>query len=247
MMELMDHELAREALSARIDGEREPVPSARVDEHLAGCASCRAWYERALEQSRGLRIDAVPAVPDLAGAIVSGLGDDADRLDDAGSRGRLGHRSPRVGGARIALAVVGLLQTAVATAQMAGVDFGMLTEHDHGGRHLLNETSAFTLAGGVAMLLAAVWPAAATGLAVVLGVYVVVLAGFVTHDLVAGVVTAERVLSHVPVLLGALAAALLARTHARIGPVAPAAGEIVLPTGASLGRRRGHLRAADDG
>ena len=37
--------VAREALSARIDGERETVPSARVDEHVAGCVDCTQWYE----------------------------------------------------------------------------------------------------------------------------------------------------------------------------------------------------------
>ncbi|MCB0946449.1 MAG: zf-HC2 domain-containing protein, partial [Mycobacterium sp.] len=39
----MDCDTAREALSARIDGEREPIPGARVDEHLAGCPACRDW------------------------------------------------------------------------------------------------------------------------------------------------------------------------------------------------------------
>ncbi|OPX13924.1 hypothetical protein B1964_17750 [Gordonia sp. i37] len=38
-------EVAREALSARVDGERETVPSARVDEHVAGCADCAQWYQ----------------------------------------------------------------------------------------------------------------------------------------------------------------------------------------------------------
>ncbi|MGA9869586.1 MAG: zf-HC2 domain-containing protein [Rhodococcus sp. (in: high G+C Gram-positive bacteria)] len=36
-----DCPLAREALSARIDGEREPVPTHRTDEHLATCTDCR--------------------------------------------------------------------------------------------------------------------------------------------------------------------------------------------------------------
>ncbi|HOW96081.1 MAG TPA: zf-HC2 domain-containing protein, partial [Mycolicibacterium fallax] len=43
----MNCDVAREALSARIDGEREPVPAARVDEHLAGCADCTDWHIRA--------------------------------------------------------------------------------------------------------------------------------------------------------------------------------------------------------
>ncbi|MCV7426703.1 zf-HC2 domain-containing protein [Mycobacterium montefiorense] len=50
----MDCEVAREALSARIDAEREPVPSARVDEHLNQCAVCRAWFDQVATQAAGL-------------------------------------------------------------------------------------------------------------------------------------------------------------------------------------------------
>jgi RNA polymerase sigma-70 factor (ECF subfamily) len=47
----VDCEVAREALSARIDGEREPVPSARLDEHLDQCADCRSWLEAVAVQA----------------------------------------------------------------------------------------------------------------------------------------------------------------------------------------------------
>ncbi|EUA32805.1 zinc-finger family protein [Mycobacterium xenopi 3993] len=36
-------EVAREALSARLDGERHAVPAQRVDAHLGSCPDCRAW------------------------------------------------------------------------------------------------------------------------------------------------------------------------------------------------------------
>ena len=51
----MDCDTAREALSARIDAEREPIPAARVDEHLETCASCRDWQAAAVEQTQLLR------------------------------------------------------------------------------------------------------------------------------------------------------------------------------------------------
>src|SRR5689334_15726374 len=51
----MDCEVAREALSARLDGEREPVPSARVDQHLDECSGCRDWFEQVGRQARELR------------------------------------------------------------------------------------------------------------------------------------------------------------------------------------------------
>lgn len=51
----MDCEVAREALSARLDGERAPVPSARVDEHLGECSACRAWFTQVASQAGDLR------------------------------------------------------------------------------------------------------------------------------------------------------------------------------------------------
>ena len=50
----MNCDVAREALSARIDGEREPVPAARVDEHLESCAECRDWRDQAIAQAQAL-------------------------------------------------------------------------------------------------------------------------------------------------------------------------------------------------
>ncbi|MFJ7273717.1 zf-HC2 domain-containing protein [Kitasatospora sp. NPDC098663] len=42
----------RTALSARLDGEPTGLPDGRLDGHVARCAGCRAWLERA-EQLRG--------------------------------------------------------------------------------------------------------------------------------------------------------------------------------------------------
>ncbi|WP_344997916.1 zf-HC2 domain-containing protein, partial [Tsukamurella soli] len=39
----MDCEIAREALSARLDGEDEGVAPRLTDDHVAGCADCQAW------------------------------------------------------------------------------------------------------------------------------------------------------------------------------------------------------------
>ena len=63
----VDCEVAREALSARLDGEREPVPSSRVDEHLADCAACRAWFDQVASEARGLRrlVESRPVIAPL--------------------------------------------------------------------------------------------------------------------------------------------------------------------------------------
>ncbi|MEV6973127.1 zf-HC2 domain-containing protein [Kitasatospora sp. NPDC093806] len=42
----------RTALSARLDGEPAGVPDRRLDKHVARCAACRDWLERA-ERLRG--------------------------------------------------------------------------------------------------------------------------------------------------------------------------------------------------
>ncbi len=59
-------EVARESLSARIDGERESVPAARVDEHVAQCAGCQRWYSTA----QGMNFAAADLAPDLSTTIL---------------------------------------------------------------------------------------------------------------------------------------------------------------------------------
>lgn len=98
--------------------------------------------------------------------------------------------------------MAGVAQILIAMLQMTGIDFGMT----HGGTgtstHLVNETTAWALALGVCMIVAAWWQRALSGLLVVLCVFSVVLIGYVIHDAVDGVVTLARVLSHLPVVVG---------------------------------------------
>lgn len=64
---------AREELSARLDGESSPANTAALEEHLAGCASCRR-HERELEDvRRALRLRPADEVPDLAPAIMRSI------------------------------------------------------------------------------------------------------------------------------------------------------------------------------
>ena len=43
----MECDRAREAISARIDGEDPGVPGGALEAHLAGCDACRNWQQRA--------------------------------------------------------------------------------------------------------------------------------------------------------------------------------------------------------
>jgi predicted anti-sigma-YlaC factor YlaD len=226
-------EVAREALSARIDGEREPVPAARVDEHLDGCAECRSWLDRVSVQAATLRrLAATPAaVPPLEQRMPRRI------------------PVPRLGWPRWALLVVGAAQLAVSAAQAVGMNVGLAGHHGMGGSgHLLNESTAWSIALGVVMIGAAVWPGAAAGLAGVLATFAAVLTAYVVADAFSGAVTLERVLSHLPIVAGALLAFLVWRSSSDRTPAPRTAQDepdITLPHNASRGRRRGHLWSTD--
>lgn len=228
-------EVAREALSARLDGEREPVPAARVDEHLGECAACREWFDEVSDQARDLHrlIVSRPVIAPLAPLAV----------------GRVPTHRPRLTWQRWALLCIGFAQIALATVQGFGFSLGLTHEHGMGsGSHLLNESTAFSIALGAVMVVAALWPSAAAGLAGVLTVFVAVLAVYVVADALSGTVTSIRILTHVPLVMGAGLAVMVwrANTTPRPAPEGSAAEpDIVLPPNASRGRRRGHLWPTD--
>lgn len=230
----MDCDTAREALSARIDGEREPIPAARVDEHLIDCDSCREWQADAVEQTQLLRR--------LAGR--SQLA--AVRPLEPEPTARPG--SSAQGWPRWALGVVAFVQLILAAAQGLGAHLGV--GHAAMGGHVLNESTAWSAALGVAMLAAAVRPVLAAGLTAVLVAFAAVLSIYVVVDAVAGLVTVDRALTHLPVLAGAVLGWLVWRRYRPQGgrpdqTALAEPGEIVLPQNATRGRRRGHLRPSD--
>lgn len=186
--------MAREALSARLDGEREAVPSHRVDEHLRGCGQCADWYRDASQQAILLRTLTSGVAPE---AVVGNPQIVVER-----------HRWTAGFFARCALAVVGLLQLGLATAQTLGADFGVIGSHHGaaGGMHLLNESTAWTAALGVALVAAAVRPSLAAGVACVAAVYAIGLVYYVAVDALTGSVTPGRAASHLPVIAGAMLA-----------------------------------------
>lgn len=214
-MASMRCEVAREALSARIDGEPEGAVRQQVDDHLENCRDCCAWYVRGDLQSRELRALGAARAPDLSALVLGGL--------DLPVPGRLTQatRKVRASALRGGLVVCGVAQLCVAFAQLAGYEFGHDTGgqvHDHGHghapemtSHIMNETTAWALALGVCMVVAGFWRRARAGLAVVLAVFAVALAYYVLRDAMASEVTVARIASHLPVFLGALFALALVR------------------------------------
>lgn len=235
----MDCEVAREALSARLDGEREPVPSGRVDEHLGECGECRDWFDRASAQARQLRqlVESRQVIAPV-GQI---------RIEPGPPRRRRG--SLRLSWQRWALLGVGIAQIGLAIIQGLGLGVGLAQHHGASSAgHLLNESTSWSIALGVIMAIAALRPAAAAGLAGVLSVFVAVLTGYVIVDAMSGSVTTGRILTHLPVALGAVLAVIVWRGTPAPGPTTEAAADepdIVLPQNASRGRRRGHLWPTD--
>ena len=143
----------------------------------------------------------------------------------------------------------GVFQVAIAVAQISGIDFGMVSASGHGamsGEHLMHESTAWLLALGLAMIAAGIWPVTAIGVAAIAGVYSVALLSYVVVDALNGEVTAARIASHVPVLLGMVFALLVARERlgarkSRAFDADSDAGNPAQSAGVPGGRRRGHL------
>jgi predicted anti-sigma-YlaC factor YlaD len=169
----------REALSARLDGEAEPVPAEDTDQHLASCAECQSWQTRVTRTSRELRVRQATPVPDLSAAI----------LENA-----VPPQNIRGWWARIALVVVAAAQVGLVLSQMLGVGVG------HGGvpasGHVLNESLSWNLAIGVGLLWAAFRTRVTSGLIPVLGGFVLLVAAYSGHDLATGAVAGSRVVQH---------------------------------------------------
>jgi predicted anti-sigma-YlaC factor YlaD len=234
----MDCDTAREALSARIDGEREPIPAARVDEHLAGCEPCREWQAAAVAHTQLIR-------------RLTGRSQLAAVRPSANQR----PRRLAVSWPRWALGAVGVVQLGLAVAHGLGVHVGV--PHTETAGHVLNESTAWSAAVGVVMLAAAVRPVVAVGLAWVLASFTAFLVLYEISDTGAGRIGIERPLTHLPIVAGALLTLLVWRRDRRSGGPHDAddtdandtdannTEDIVLPENASRGRRRGHLRTTD--
>lgn len=237
---VMRCDAAREALSARLDGERPQALAQQVDAHLESCRRCRSWLIGAAVQTRRMASVEPGDGPDLVAKIMASIGEES-----SGRQRRM--RWLRAHYRRWGLIAVGLFQVAIAAAQISGIDFGMVSGHMHGamsGEHLMHESTAWLLALGLAMVAAGVWPVTAIGVAAITGVYSVALLGYVIVDAFAGEVTATRIASHMPLLLGLAFALLVARERVRSDRSGASEGtddDAGWRPEAPTGRRRAHL------
>jgi predicted anti-sigma-YlaC factor YlaD len=202
----------REMLSAQLDGEDDPADRVLVEEHLAGCAGCRSWFEQAALVNRLTRT-AVP-VPDLGDRILATL------PAAAAPRPRFAWLAPlfeRVSPATVlflALAVVGAVQLILGLDQIGG---GVLAGgHVHTGvdatsGHLSHESAAWNVAVGAGYLFIALRRSRPTGLVPMLTAFVGMLLLLSVNDLTGDRVDGDRLISHGFVIAGYLLVVALAK------------------------------------
>ena len=147
----MECDRAREAISARIDGEDPGVPDGALDAHLAGCEACRGWQRRAHVMTRRARLGGPFLEHDLTGQVLA-------HVPLAPARRRLGLAL------RAALLAAALGQLAVTVPLL------VLGHDQDAGRHAAHELGSFDLALAIAFAVGAIRPALSAGLAWTCGI-----------------------------------------------------------------------------
>ncbi|MFI6077667.1 zf-HC2 domain-containing protein [Actinoplanes sp. NPDC051343] len=194
----------REMLSAQLDGEDDPADRALVEEHLAGCAGCRAWFEQAALVNRLTRT-AVP-VPDLGDRILAALPAQPASLP-------LKRRFSFATLLFLALAGVGAVQLILGLNQIGG---GVTGAHVHTGLdatpgHLWNESAAWNVSVGAGYLFIALRRTRPSGLVPMLTAFVGMLLLLSLNDLTGDRVDGTRLISHGFVILGYLLVVALSK------------------------------------
>jgi predicted anti-sigma-YlaC factor YlaD len=196
----MDCDQVREAISASLDGEDAGLEQATVDGHVAGCAGCQTFADRAAALNRSVRVRPAEAVPDLTAAI----------LDSAPARQQVGEPVP--GWARYGLLAVAGTVLLLAVPQL------LTGSGPHDGRDL----AAFEVALCAAMLVVVWKPARAAGLVPMVVTLAVASLISVGVDVADGQVPIVAEAEHALILVGLALLWVLARPKRRRQQVRPA-------------------------
>lgn len=191
----MECDRAHEALSARLDGELDPLEAGALDHHLLTCPDCRIAEARMARVHRLVRVRQADVVPDLTATILS-----RSRPPDPG-RGEW---------VRYALAAVALTELVLAVPQLLGVGGGAV----HDTRHV----GSLTIALAVGLLYAAWKPVRAFALVPIAGVLALCMGVTAVFDVAGGDAVALGEAHHLLdvaglVLLWLLAARPMPRWH----------------------------------
>lgn len=199
----------REALSAGLDGEDDPVERAAADAHLDDCAQCRQWFDTAALVTRLTRTSVVPVSFEVDDAVLAAV--PGRRRNPLTVVRRLVARP--ILPLRIALGVLGLAQFLLGVAQIAGLT---ASSHMHavgieGPNHLWHESAAWNVAVGAGFAWIALRRIRPNGILPTLTAFVIVLTLLSTDDLISGRVDLARVLSHGLIVVGFLVVLALSR------------------------------------
>jgi predicted anti-sigma-YlaC factor YlaD len=165
-------DLAREAISSRLDGELPPLDEVALDAHLASCSSCESHARALAGLHRSLRVRAAEPVPDLTHQIMAAT---ADSLPTPGRT-----TAPGVEWARYGLFTVAMTQLILAVPLL------LLGRDSGSALHTTRELGAFSLALAVGMLVAAWQPERAGGLLPMAGALAAGLIATAVADVVTG-------------------------------------------------------------
>lgn len=200
---MLDHDQIQAALSARLDGEPAGIPDDVVDAHVAGCAECRAFWERALTLNQTLDLAGMQnnrreelEAPDLSEVILAGV--------EPEWRRRAGTRLLGLSLSRVLLVLLGVVWVGWSVRFLG--DAGGLTTLGPDGRtltpdsdprsaRLLVEGAAFRLALAFGVLTAAWKPKLVSGMLPIVGALWTFLLGFTVRDIIIGVAGTGQIFS----------------------------------------------------
>jgi predicted anti-sigma-YlaC factor YlaD len=194
-------DLAREALSTRLDGELGQLEDAALDHHLDTCAGCQQHARALAALHRSLRVREAEPVPDLTTRIMTMT---ADQLPSPNRR-RSAAGGP-VEWARYALFTVAFTQLVMALPMLAG-------EHSGIALHHMRELGSFSIALAVGLLVVAWQPQRASGLLPMATVLVAGLALTAAADIVSGRSSGFGESPHLLEVVGVVLLWHLARTN----------------------------------
>jgi len=188
----MDCDIARTAVSARLDGEDLGVDPVDLAGHLERCTTCRAFARDADSMHREVRLARAPSVPDLTAPILASIGSESSP------------HATHERALRATLAIVaGVMIVAALPALLLGDDAGLPV---HAARHI----GSFDLALAVGFLFAAWRPSRLPGLLPVVTALVACLLATSVLDVLDGSTAALTEVQHAVEVVGLAAAWLLA-------------------------------------
>ncbi|MEN3263214.1 MAG: hypothetical protein V7646_108 [Pseudonocardia sp.] len=189
-------EIARDVLSAWLDGEQSVPGRDEVNAHVAGCGGCRSWQEGAHRLARQVWLKPARPRSDDTARILKAV------IDEQAAR-RAVRRGPRL--VRVGLAVVALAQFVITIPALVLGDAGIGVPP-----HASHELGAFNLALAVGFAVAALRPVHARGMRPLVGIAtacLIVLAGVDTAN---GQTTLLAEVPHVIAVIGLVLLMLVA-------------------------------------